>query len=84
MSDLGELVIEELTAGEARGEIGVKSLAEWRDFLATSGGTVPGPRGSRFPVSLERWKDAPDDTILKIVVQWVDPDLVGTFDTPAP
>lgn len=80
MSDTGTLIIEELTAEQARDEVGVRSLAAWRTFLDKSGGVVPGPEGSAHEVSLEPWKTAPPTTLLKIVVRWVDPSLIGTYD----
>ncbi|OZF26027.1 hypothetical protein [Rhodococcus sp. 14-2483-1-2] len=80
MSDIGQLIIEELSAEQARDEIGVRTLAAWRTYLEQSGGEVPGPEGSTHTVSLESWKKAPPDTLLKIVVRWVDPSRVGTYD----
>lgn len=80
MSDIGQLIIEELSAEQARDEIGVRTLAAWRTYLEQSGGAVPGPEGSTHTVSLEPWKDAPPQTLLKIVVRWVDPSRVGTYD----
>lgn len=80
MSDIGRLTIEELNAEQARDEIGVRTLAAWRTYLEQSGGVVPGPVGSTHKVSLEPWKEAPPNTLLKVVVRWVDPNLVGTYD----
>lgn len=80
MSDIGQLIIEELSAEQAHEEIGVRTLAAWRTYLAESGGVVPGPDGSTHNVSLATWKEAPPDTLLKIVVRWVDPSRVGTYD----
>lgn len=80
MSDIGQLIIEELTPEQAREEISVRTLAAWRTYLEESGGVVPGPEGSTHKVSLEPWKESPPDTLLKIVVRWVDPSRVGTYD----
>ena len=87
MSDIGQLIIEELSAEQAREEIGVRTLAAWRTYLEQSGGVVPGPEGSTRKVSLEPWKEAPPATLLKIVVRWVEPSRVGTCDngqSPSP
>jgi hypothetical protein len=80
VSDIAQLIIEELSADQAREEIGVRTLAAWRTLLEQSGGVVPGPEGSTHTVSLAPWKEAPSNTLLKIVVRWVDPSRVGTYD----
>ena len=84
MSDTGQLIVEELSAERARDEIGVRTLASWRTYLEMSGGLVPGPEGSTHKVSLKQWKESPPDTLLKIVVRWVDPSRVGTYDKGLP
>ncbi len=61
MSDIGRLLIEQLSAEQARDEIGVRTLVAWRTYLEQSGGAVPGPEGSTQTVSLEPWKDAPPE-----------------------
>jgi hypothetical protein len=53
VSDIGQLIIEELSAEQASEEIGVRTLAAWSTYLQQSGGVVPGPEGSTHKVSLE-------------------------------
>ena len=80
MSNIGQLIVEELSAEQALNEVGVRTLAAWRTYLEESGGVVPGPEGSAHKVSLESWEESPPETLLKIVVRWVDPSRINTYD----
>jgi hypothetical protein len=58
-----------------------RPLQFWRETLKASGGTMPGPDGKIYKVSLDRWADAdPGTTMLAIYFQFIDPALVGTTD----
>ncbi len=83
----GELHIDEFDAGSVKQYTGgprPRPLSFWRSVLAQTGGMVPGVGDEMVPVSLDRWADADENTMLAIYVQFVDPKLVGTIDPDPP